>query len=288
MIKTRCTTEPRTTTDYSLFKYGKWNRPLSERHVIELVESIKKRGVLEAHKTITLTRNYEVFDGQHRLEAFKRLKLPVTYIVDYQATIEDCGFLNSSVKKWDIKNYVNAYIGKEDSNSGSYLTIRDLSKKYPCINIMAIAIISTDPKNLLDTISNKRIQDSIYNGSFEIKEPIGNIETELTFITKCLDEIIKPIGRQINSKITKPKGCQLWTNALHYLFQAGNVDKKLFFNKLINNLSLLFLPGNVETALEQFERIYNYRSKNKADIVHDYKQRIRLNSLSCLKKGEKQ
>ena len=276
----------KTTTNYSLFKHAKWNRPLCENHVNELIESIKKRGVLEAHKVITLTKDYEVFDGQHRLEAFKRLRLPITYIIDYEATIEDCGVLNSSVKKWDVETYVNAYIEDKRSNSDSYLLIRNLSRKYPYINMMTIAIISTNQKDLADTNYNKCVLDSVKNGSFERKESLTNIERELVFISECLVEIGKKVDMIVRSRSKGPKGCQYWVNALHYLFLSDDIDKERFFSKLKAKQSSLLLPANTEQALEQFEKIYNDHLKieEKLDIVHNYKQKVRLKAVNNLKK----
>lgn len=282
----RNVSQPKTTTNYSLFKHAKWNRPLCENHVNELIESIKKRGVLEAHKVITLTKDYEVFDGQHRLEAFKRLGLPITYIIDYEATIEDCGVLNSSVKKWDIETYVNAYIEDKRSNSDSYLLIRNLSRKYPYINMMTIAIISTNQKDLADTNYNKSVLDSVKNGSFERKESLTNIERELVFISECLAEIGKKVDMIVRSRSKGPKGCQYWVNALHYLFLSDDIDKERFLIKLKVRQNNLLLPANTEQALEHFEKIYNDHLKieEKLDIVHNYKQSVRLKAVNNLKK----
>lgn len=282
----RNVSQPKTTTNYSLFKHAKWNRPLCENHVNELIESIKKRGVLEAHKVITLTKDYEVFDGQHRLEAFKRLGLPITYIIDYEATIEDCGVLNSSVKKWDIETYVNAYIEDKRSNSDSYLLIRNLSRKYPYINMMTIAIISTNQKDLADTNYNKSVLDSVKNGSFERKESLTNIERELVFISECLAEIGKKVDMIVRSRSKGPKGCQYWVNALHYLFLSDDIDKERFLIKLKVRQNNLYLPANTEQALEHFEKIYNDHLKieEKLDIVHNYKQSVRLKAVNNLKK----
>ena len=79
------------TTDYSLFKYLKGNRAITELHVRRLVESIKEK---DLQVPIIVDEKMNVVEGQHRLEAYKIVGRPILYIVKDNVTLEDLRKLN--------------------------------------------------------------------------------------------------------------------------------------------------------------------------------------------------
>ena len=66
------------TSDYSKFSYLVGNRDIVNKHVKDLSGHIDER---DLSIPIIVNENMEVCDGQHRLEAYKVLGLPVHYIV---------------------------------------------------------------------------------------------------------------------------------------------------------------------------------------------------------------
>jgi hypothetical protein len=90
------------TDDYSIFKIEN-NRDVSEPNVLRLVRSIRSHDHTMSHPISVGPADsdgrYWVFDGQHRLEACKRLGIPVYYIVDPNASQLSLEAIQTS-KRW--------------------------------------------------------------------------------------------------------------------------------------------------------------------------------------------
>ena len=83
------------TGDYGKFRYFDGNRALNEAHIRNLMESLTENQI---PCPIVVDASYRVADGQNRLEACKRLGIPVYYIVVPGLTLEDVKRLNSNTK----------------------------------------------------------------------------------------------------------------------------------------------------------------------------------------------
>ena len=68
------------TKNYEMFEYMDSNRKINAGLVERLVKSIKEIGYIES-RPIIVNEDMVVIDGQHRLEACKRLGIPVIYQV---------------------------------------------------------------------------------------------------------------------------------------------------------------------------------------------------------------
>lgn len=101
------------TFDYDLFKPAFWNRPLRQRHVRSIVESIRKHNYLDA---VPILVNFEmqIIDGQHRHAAAKYLRLALSY---FQLDIPDGDkwliMSGASRRSTQIKDTINYYVKKE-------------------------------------------------------------------------------------------------------------------------------------------------------------------------------
>jgi len=98
--------ETQKTSDYDLFKSIVSNREVDERHVNRLIDAIDKKNLLHLHPIIC-NDQHEVIDGQHRLEAAKRLGAEVYYIIDNQISKGDIAAINSNAKNWSVMDYIN-------------------------------------------------------------------------------------------------------------------------------------------------------------------------------------
>ena len=65
------------TSEYNLFHKLKGNRGINELHVRKLVEAIKEK---DLQIPIIVDHDMNVLDGQHRLDAYKIVGNPVSYI----------------------------------------------------------------------------------------------------------------------------------------------------------------------------------------------------------------
>ncbi len=96
------------TQNYSQFRRLGGNAPLNVAHLNQLMDAIDKKNLLEA-RPILVNENMEVVDGQHRLEAAKRLNLPIFFIKINSVGIDDIATLNSNQRNWKMEHYLNLY-----------------------------------------------------------------------------------------------------------------------------------------------------------------------------------
>ena len=97
------------TTNYEMFSIIKENRVIDEKHLNLLMRAIQKED-LTAIRPILVNPDYSVVDGQHRLEACKRLELPVYYQKSNEfLPVDLLGKINRNQKNWTINDYIKYY-----------------------------------------------------------------------------------------------------------------------------------------------------------------------------------
>jgi hypothetical protein len=98
--------ETQQTTDYDLFRTITSNREVDEKHVNKLVRAIRQKNLLHLNP-IVCNNAMEVIDGQHRLEAARKLEVPVYYVMDANISRNDMATINSNAKNWNVMDYIN-------------------------------------------------------------------------------------------------------------------------------------------------------------------------------------
>jgi hypothetical protein len=96
------------TKDYELFSFMSSNRGIKEKLVLKLMNSIKAIGYVSA-RPIIVSKDMIVIDGQHRLEACKRLHLPIYYEVSDVDVQESMVLLNATQQIWDRGEYIKSW-----------------------------------------------------------------------------------------------------------------------------------------------------------------------------------
>tara|TARA_Y100001963_G_C6709508_1_gene413577 strand:+ start:181 stop:912 length:732 start_codon:yes stop_codon:yes gene_type:complete len=124
------------TNDYSIFNKMRGNRPLNQLHKKRLMQSMSEKHL---QSPITVNKNMDVIDGQHRLESQKELGLPVYYIMMEEYGIEETHRLNSNSSDWRTTDFMEAYSmdGYED-----YIKYKKFYKTYgfghqDCLRMLA-------------------------------------------------------------------------------------------------------------------------------------------------------
>jgi len=112
------------TTDYSQFKYIKGNREVVEAHVKTLSEQIAKK---DFQIPIIVNEKMEVCEGQHRLEAYRLLGVPITYIIKEGLEIQDIREMNSTSRKWTMNEYLESHVAL---NNKEYEILKWFHKTY--------------------------------------------------------------------------------------------------------------------------------------------------------------
>lgn len=113
------------TDRYNKFRHMQGNREINERNVLRIMDSIKKIGWIP--NPILVTPKLEVIDGQHRLEALKRLNLPVEYIVIDGATADVVREMNDKQFRWKAEDFSRSFA---EEGRTSYQFVTHLAKKY--------------------------------------------------------------------------------------------------------------------------------------------------------------
>ena len=242
-----------TTNDYSIFKRLPGNRDIPESRISKIVESIQSIGWV--HNPIIVNEKMEVIDGQGRLTALQRLKMPVEYVVAPGAGNKECIYMNMNMVNWKLPDFVKSYAEQGNEN---YQRLLSLMERYANGNLN---IIST----ALYRISKAKLRD-IKEGTLQLTE-----EQYKAAIPRL--EYIKPLLDKLDPK-KLPGSIIMLMQTLVYYYDYEEVDKeRLLYSveKYIYNASPWV--NNIDSEKE-IENAYNYRLglEKKICIAHLIKE----------------
>ena len=225
-------------TDYSEFKKLENNRDVLEGRFKKLVASFSVKSILNP---IIVNKEMEIIDGQGRFEARKSLGLPIQYIIEPGADIEDCKLMNRYNTKWSNldfaksyaqggnKNYINLLKACADTGLGITIVMRlanhtSSSKKEAQFNILASG------KLLFNEADIEKVVDT-WATAEDIKQAL-----------------LYP-GRLNDAFYT----------SVSIMMQSGSyVHKRMIENCKVTRTDYA-QASNISAQLKEFERIYNYR-----------------------------
>ena len=241
------------TKDYSIFKRLVGNRDIPETRISKIVESIQTIGWVR--NPIIVNENMEVIDGQGRLTALQRLKMPVEYIIAEGAGNKECIYMNMNMVNWKLPDFIKSYAEQGNEN---YQRLLSLMEKYANGNL---DIIST----AVYRISKSKHRD-IKQGTLQLTE-----EQAKAAIPRL--EFIKPILEKIDER-KLPGSLVTLMQTLIYYFDYPEVDKdRLAYSveKYIYNATPWVLNTDCE---REVENAYNYGMKleKKIFIAHLVKE----------------
>lgn len=242
-----------TTKDYSLFKRLVGNRDIPESRIGKIVESIQSIGWI--HNPIVVNEHMEVIDGQGRLTALQRLKMPVEYIVAPGAGTKECVYMNMNMVNWKLPDFIKSYAEQGNEN---YQRLLALMEKYAGGNL---DIIST----AVYRVSKSKHRD-IKQGTLQLTE-----EQYEAAIPRLM--YVKPLLESLNEKRLPGSLVTLIQTAIYY-YDYEEVDKKRLaysIEKYIYNatpwVSNLDCEREVENAYN-----YNIKLEDKISIAHLVKE----------------
>lgn len=112
------------TFNYDQFKLLNGNRMVHPGHLHRLKKSVEEKQMIIP---IIVNERYEVIDGQHRLEVFKQLNLPVYFIINPGYGIKEIQKLNTHMKNWTVEDYLKCYCGQGIED---YVKYKEFRAKY--------------------------------------------------------------------------------------------------------------------------------------------------------------
>lgn len=230
------------TSNYGMFKELLGNREVKEDRVAAIMDSIAKVGY--RNSPIVVNRNMEVIDGQGRLEACRRLNIPVLYTFDDNAGIDECIAMNIKMRNWTVEDYISSYAKRGFEN---YIKLVELYEKYN--HKFPYMTIAKTMSAILDTTgTRKRILEGTFKTSAD-KDGVGCLE----FFDAMYETICQTDGR---------------TATLYdvlsglYFFNLIDVERMVEqFNKYADYTASYM--GDVNSCLDALQTIYNYRKKTK-------------------------
>lgn len=238
MIKTR---------DYAIFKLRHDNRTLELAHIEKLVQSIQARNLLE-FRPIIVNSKMEILDGQHRLEAAKKLGVEIYYQIQDDVKAEDIITLNIS-KAWNMGDYLNYYV-KNDYEE--YKKLKEFMTKHnlKLIVCMAVAIGST-----------KDAFNDFKTGKFVFQQDVLDTELEICWDTiNCI--------RKYNGRCQYAYASRFWKALLKIVKHPDFNEEKWRFNmvRLVDD----FAPkARCEDYVRLFQSIYNNRNHSKIKFIEE-------------------
>ena len=198
------------TYDYELFKIMVGNRTLVANNKLE--KEIIKDGQIQP---IIINKQNEVIDGQHRLQILKNLEMPVKFIINEDAKINNVVSINSSSKNWTNTDYLNSYA---DRGFEDYQWLKLI---YENNDISLPLLICASNKKRKGTFGGLR--KAFLDGEFKI----GDTSIVIEFI-KYYERLLKETDLERSNKLQEV----LWT-----MYTMNNFDGEYFINK-INSTSI--------------------------------------------------
>ena len=235
--------EIKSTKDYSIFKEFSSNREVDPKHVNQLVKAIQEKNLLHINPII-VDDAFHIIDGQHRLEAAKRLKLEIFYIQG-SADRKDISKINSFQKNWNTMDYVNFYtVEKIDA----YVRFSHLVNKYPEMAVSALLSLSN--------IDGRRDIKELKNGFLNV----GNIAH-----AEKVSDFCRLLNKEFDYDFVFDSRFPL---AISKAFESESFRPDLLITRIKESPRSFTRCHTVKMYLQMIEEIYNKNlSKNKVRLT---------------------
>ena len=135
------------TDDFSIFKLNPYNREIKEQKV----KRFMSQGVKDV--VFLVNKQGEILDGQHRIEACKRLKQPVTFQIIDDAEADYIHEINTIGSAWVFADFLEHFAKR---GFKQYVFLQNFIKKYPS-KLMNKKLITILLGGLRATTTGKKI-----------------------------------------------------------------------------------------------------------------------------------
>lgn len=231
------TGELHTTTEYARFTSLEGNRNISRSHVNELKRLIQKNGNLTEKFPIKVNPAGDILDGQHRVQALKELKQPITYEVVRGADIKTVRAINLGNRNWTWKDMAESHFKLGNKEYGWFL---QYTEDYQLPFLVALSFCDA-PRG--------RGHDSIFNqGGLVVEDKELAIER-----AEHLREVTDIVGLSHKDFAT----------ALRLLMLSSHYDKAHMLKKLAERGDTLPLKATRLDYARALEEIYYFNMSKR-------------------------
>lgn len=238
-----------TTKDYTIFKKVSENRKLNEFNIKQLMNSLATKNNLHL-KPIIVDKNLCVMDGQHRLEAARRLHIEVVYEIDENAEAEDIILYNANQKSWKIAEYMNFFCEKEYKE---YLSLRKFCEDNN-VSIMQFRALMGSGEDFTERFRKGKFV-------FPAQDKMEKLTEKMT--------TLKFVQEYIETKLPNSKVCykgSIFIHALLDFFNIKRMDISTFIEKLEYKVDMLRPCTSRQGYMSMFKEIYNWKNVNKIEF----------------------
>lgn len=228
------------TNNADIFKSLPGNRQINWGHVAKLEKAMGEKDYLCSLHPILVNKNFEIIDGQHRLEALKRLKMPIYYLQGQDLRLEDVQMLNAFSKNWTPHDFALSYA---KLGFVEYVVYLDLLAKYR----LGKNKLKHEALLLYMTQSKSNTNDDFRKGKLQL------VDENLTrFILDQLLEVAASVGDD-----GRAMG-KIFCMAFYSLCRNPKYDHKHMISKMRKFGEKMGKYVTVQDCLRELENIYNH------------------------------
>ncbi len=239
------------TTEYNQFSRHECNRKMDEKHVQRIMTAIEEKNLLDLDPII-VDSNYCVIDGQHRLEAARRLGISAPYIVNESVNSSDMKSLNSILKPWGLVDYLNHYARLGHSEY-------ELLEAFMNENKMQISIAL----QLLNGSKNSNFFKIFKSGKYRFP---SNAEYAEVMVKKIqISEVIEFIKRKTSGGKTYLDRVTFY-GAMVDFFNIKSFNYDTFMKKLQYKIDLIHPCTRQCDYVSLFKDIYNFKNQSPIEL----------------------
>ena len=227
------------TTAYDVFRRLDGNRDLKDNRVKKIIHSIERVGYMPV--PIVVNEKMEIIDGQGRVEACRRLGLPVYYMIVEGAGVKECIAMNINQSNWVTIDYIKSYA---DNGVTDYQYILQCLKAYA----------NTFKQKVILYALTGRIEQS---GRTMKEGEAKCTEEDYNHAVKML-EYLKEFTTVFNDLDGHN---EYYYTAIMFCYDCPDVDKDRLRDKVLAYQASLKPVSNIQQAFEQLESVYNYKAR---------------------------
>jgi hypothetical protein len=234
------------TSKYSIFDTVTGNRLIDRGHLANLIAAVRANNLLQ-YQPILVNENMQIIDGQHRLEAAKRLQVEVFYIIGKGLKLSDVITLNSRSKMWTTEDYLQSHV-----KNGN----KEYEKIHPFANEHGLSIA-----NAIAILFAGRTQTVVMHGKVfrEGKFEVTDMEASEEFVAR-----LKELSRYTIGNVWQNR---MFIQAMHLFYYRFELSHETLIAKLELTGTTFGKQVTREEYLKAIETVYNFNAK---------KSRVRL------------
>jgi len=235
------------THDLSIFKNLNGNRDLNIGNVDRIAKSIVDNGFLKV--PIVVNENFEIIDGQHRVEAAKKVNSIVYYVKIKSYNLSTAILLNANASNWKTIDYVKSFCERGNIN---YIKLMQLHESNKDFGLNTCAELTTDYIYRLTLNKDNSKSDVIKTGEF-----IYNDINDADYIFESM--------RKIHGNIPEAKS-SIYCRTIKLCLKNAEFRLNDFVYKANKYPDLYRKSNTISVIMANIEHIYNYNNKTKKRI----------------------